>query len=234
MTSGPQAGGALVEWGVSHWTYPGEEMSGDLQCVIETPEGVFAAVVDGLGHGEEAGAAAKQAVQVLSKGKIQALPQMFQDCHTALRRTRGVVMSAAWISAIDQSLTWLGVGNVDGSLLRGPMWEERISEIKGNATKRMGDTHDAAAHGIPGRESLLVRGGVLGYRIPTLRAVSLPIRPGDTLIFTTDGITLDFQRFTTKDLAPQAIADDILAEFRKGTDDALVLVVRYTGGNTDD
>jgi len=219
MAGDPLQEGALADWGVAGCAYPGEEVSGDLHCVIETPDGVLAAVVDGLGHGPEAGAAARTAVQVLSDGQNRSVTRMFQDCHTALRGTRGVVMSAAWISAADQSLTWLGVGNVDGYLLRGPAWTDSPSGVQ-----------DAEDMKIQERESLLMRGGVVGYRIPTLRAASLPAHAGDTLIFATDGLALDPNRFMEDNCSPQAIADHILAEFRRGTDDALVLVVRYKGG----
>jgi serine phosphatase RsbU (regulator of sigma subunit) len=35
---------------------------------------------------------------------------------------------------------------------------------------------------------VLLRSGVVGYQLPTLRASTLPIAPGDLLIFATDGI----------------------------------------------
>ncbi len=36
------------------------------------------------------------------------------------------------------------------------------------------------------RETLLLRGGVVGDRLPPLRAAGLPLAPGDTLVLATD------------------------------------------------
>ena len=80
-------------------------------------------------------------------------------------------------------------------------------------------------------ERVLLRSGIVGYRLPELRTSTQSIRPSDLLVFATDGISAGF----TKDLppgdAPQRLADLILERHFKGTDDALVLVVRYVGPN---
>jgi len=55
----------------------------------------------------------------------------------------------------------------------------------------------------------------------------LPISRGDTLVFVTDGIYSDFVLNLSALEAPQKSADRILAEHRRGNDDALVLVTRY-------
>ena len=52
--------------------------------------------------------------------------------------------------------------------------------------------------------------------------------PGDTLIFVTDGIRGSFEEGIKSGDKPQRIADSIMGQFNRGTDDALVLVVRYT------
>jgi len=44
---------------------PGEVVCGDRHLIKPTTDGVLAAVVDGLGHGDEATAAAKTAIAVL-------------------------------------------------------------------------------------------------------------------------------------------------------------------------
>lgn len=50
---------------------------------------------------------------------------------------------------------------------------------------------------------------------------------GDTLIFATDGIRSTFTEEMIAGGSPQRTADLIFAHYRKGTDDALVLVARY-------
>jgi len=73
----------------------------------------------------------------------------------------------------------------------------------------------------------LLRGGVVGVRLPSLQAAVLPATAGDTLIFATDGISVDFTRRLARNYPPQTAAESILAQHGKATDDALVLVARY-------
>src|SRR6267154_948379 len=87
----------------------------------------------------------------------------------------------------------------------------------------------AARSGAP-RAGLVTRGGIVGSELPRLHPVVLPIAPGDTLIFATDGIREGFAEGLAPEAAPQQLADQILARHGKGTDDALVLVARYLGG----
>jgi hypothetical protein len=81
----------------------------------------------------------------------------------------------------------------------------------------------------PRREALILRGGVVGYELPPLRASVLPIAPGDVVIFATDGIDTYFAKDSPFGRRPEEVANDILARHAKETDDALVLVARYIG-----
>src|SRR5690349_16912748 len=105
----------LLDWGVAARALPGERASGDLHLVETFPGGVLVAVVDALGHGEEAAIAAQLAVATLAKHAAEPVDALMQRCHLALRRkTRGVVMSLASFDAAERTMTWLGVGNVEG------------------------------------------------------------------------------------------------------------------------
>jgi negative regulator of sigma-B (phosphoserine phosphatase) len=192
-----------LECGVAKHTLAGETESGDGHLVEVTSDTALLAVVDGLGHGPEAAVAARTAVATLAEYAREPLVALTQRCHEALRRTRGVVMSLAALNESEQAMTWLGVGDVDGVLLRpGPSVR---------------------------RESLLTRGGVVGYQLPTLRAAMLPIQRGDVLILATDGIRSGYSEELNLHDTSQQIADHILAKWCRGTDDALVLVARYRG-----
>jgi len=124
--------------------------------------------------------------------------------HEKLRATRGVVLSLAFIDAEHGMMTWLGVGNVQGVLMRA----------------------DAKKGGM--QESLLLRAGVVGSQLPALQATVLPIVQGDTLFFATDGVRSDFSVTLSARENPQRAADRILEQYRSGNDDALVLVARIT------
>jgi serine/threonine protein phosphatase PrpC len=84
----------------------------------------------------------------------------------------------------------------------------------------------------PGRRraTLITRGGIVGSELPRPNLQVLPVAPGDTLIFATDGIRDGFAEGLPSDATPQQQADHILGGYGKGTDDALVLVARYRGG----
>jgi len=199
----------LIEWGAAASALPGQSVSGDRCVVAPFPGGVLVAVADGLGHGNEASLAAEIAVATLVKYAAESVIVLVQHCHEALLRTRGVVMSLASFNGQDNTMTWMGVGNVEGVLFR------------------------ADAKASPRRETILLRGGTVGYRLPPLRASVLPVAGGDTLIFVTDGIRSRFAEdlaLAASSRAPQQIADGILSRHGKQTDDALALVARYLGG----
>jgi phosphoserine phosphatase RsbX len=196
---------AWMAWGVATRALVGQAVSGDRHLVAPFPHGVLLAVIDGLGHGEDAAAAADIAVARLARHAHESVLSLVRRCHEGLKATRGVVMSLASVNAPDRTMTWLGVGNVEGLLLRA-------------------DVRDS-----PAREAILLRGGVVGYQLPSLRASMLPIRRGDTLVVATDGIRDGFAEGLPLRDPPQQIADRILARFGKDTDDALVLVARFVG-----
>lgn len=192
--------------GVAALPMRGQQENAD-KCLIRPLDGgLLVAVVDGLGHGPEASQASSAAISVLEACPTLPLTALFQCCHERLVPTRGAAISMAILNALDATLTWAGVGNVEGRLLRG-------RPTSG-----------------PARESLLLLSGVVGGRLPPLRPASIPIFPGDILVMTTDGIRGSFEQSLRLTEPPQAIAASILARCRRETDDALVLVVRYTGG----
>lgn len=195
----------LLEWAVAMRTMPGQEESGDLHVVQPFPGGALVGVVDGLGHGKEAAIAARLAVALLKDHAQQTLISLCLRCHEELRRTRGVVLSLASFDARQWMMSWIGVGNVEAVLFR------------------------ADREARPARESILLRAGVVGYQLPPLRAVDVPVTPGDTLVFATDGIRSDFLALAPLDARPQHFADRICTHYNKATDDALVLVARYLG-----
>jgi phosphoserine phosphatase RsbX len=193
-----------IEWGVAAQALPGQKETGDRHAAVQFDGGAMIAVVDGLGHGAEAAVAARIATEVLEQNATESVIALVRLCHEKLKPTRGVVMSLASFNAGDSTVTWLGVGNVEGVLLH------------------------RDAYGTVNQEVLPLRGGVVGDQLPPLVASIVPVSKGDTLIFTTDGIRLGFADGLKADSA-QATADAVLARFARGTDDALVLVARYTG-----
>jgi len=184
---------------------PGQGESGDRHLVCCGGHGILIAAIDGIGHGEEAANAAEAAMAILKASPEEPVISLVERCHEGLRSTRGAVLSLASIDPKHGLMTWLGVGNVQGVLMRAGAQKGSVEEV------------------------LLLRGGVVGSQLPALQAAVLPIRRGDTLVFVTDGIRGEFVEGLSALESPQRAADKILKQHGRGNDDALVLVVRLTG-----
>jgi hypothetical protein len=196
---------SFLDCGIASRAFGGEAASGDAHVLCPTAAGALVAVVDGLGHGAGAAAAAERAAGVLSRHCDEPVIQLVRRCHEALVGTRGVALSLAAFTTADDTVSWLAVGNVEAALLRG----------------------DAQA--VPARESIVMRGGVVGARLPLLQAAVTTVVRGDLLILATDGIRPGFADRLDVSQPTQQLADHILAGYGRGTDDALVLVARYAG-----
>src|SRR2546427_12121808 len=107
----------VVEWGVASTARAGEATSGDRHLIRIESDFVLMAAVDGLGHGNEAAAAAQTAIETLERASARAAIALLNDCHERLRSTRGVVMSLAVFTPAGSSITWAGGGQVGGRLL---------------------------------------------------------------------------------------------------------------------
>lgn len=107
-----------IEWAAATLTLQGQAESGDRYAVAPFDAGVLVAVVDGLGHGEEAASAAELAAGILMEAPHKSVITLISRCHERLRSTRGVVMSLASFNSVDETMTWLGVGNVEGRFVR--------------------------------------------------------------------------------------------------------------------
>jgi phosphoserine phosphatase RsbX len=198
----------MVEYGVAKLALPGHAESGDHHVVRCNRNGVLLAAIDGIGHGEEAADAARVAASILNASVDEPIISLVEQCHEQLRPTRGVVLSVASIDPEHGMMTWLGVGNVQGVLMRA-------------------DTKN----GNP-QETLLLRAGVVGSRLPPLQATVIPVAKDDTLFFVTDGVSGNFVENLPILGNPQRAADRILERYRIGTDDALVLIARLVGIRT--
>ena len=189
-------------WAVCATAYPGQMRSGDAFLVQETESGVLVAVVDGLGHGEEAADAAEQALASLARTAEHSLARSLTACHDTLRGSRGVVMTLAVLDPDRSQLAWLAVGNVEAVVLR-----RRQAGRQGSC-------------------SVVQRAGVVGDRLPALREASVAMAAGDTLIAATDGILPSFLDDVDLSLDARALAVRLHGRHSRSDDDALVLVAR--------
>src|SRR5260370_11315008 len=133
--------------------HAGEAESGDRYWAGAVANGMMFAVIAGLGHGRAAAAASDIAIATLERHVGDPLIDLLRRCHESLRGTRGVAMSLAVLNTENAMLTWIGVGNVEGTLLRR------------NA-------------GLPS-DKLLLRNGVVGIHLPILPPLRLALPSPD-------------------------------------------------------
>jgi negative regulator of sigma-B (phosphoserine phosphatase) len=220
-----------LEWGAAIFTLQGEAESGDRYAVASSDTGIVVAAIDGLGHGTEAAHASELAARILRLDPQESVVTLVARCHEGLRSTRGVVMSLASFNTRDETMTWLGVGNVEGRLVRAGLaprdsrpGEPRTLQQPVEVERRRAERRESSRS-----EFLLLRAGVVGSHLPPLDSALLPLHLGDTLLLATDGVALPDEDHVGTDERPQEIAERILSAHKKGTDDALVVVARWVG-----
>ena len=197
--------GTPLDIGVSRWALTNAQECGDAHVVAVGAKSVLVAVLDGLGHGPEAAAATQAALGVLDRHPDDELVAILTRCHVAASGTRGIVMSLARFDWGRRSLAWVGVGNVQGILIRGD---------------------DRAARP---REHLVLGHGVVGYRIPPIAPVARPFLEGDLLVMSTDGLGPGIAEATVPRGPAQDAAEQLVKRYATRKDDALVLAVRFDG-----
>lgn len=197
----------LLEWATATRLRPGESVTGDLAVLVPAPTGALIAAVDGVGHGPAAARAARVALRAARLAGPADLADVARRCHRALRSTRGAALSLGLVGRARRSLTWLGVGNVEGRLMR-------------------------VTSGSGAQDSLVLARGVPGHDLPELVPETLPLRRGDLLIFATDGVAPCFADDLDVTGSTTEIAERIMERHWKADDDALSIVARYLGGTS--
>ncbi|NJD23005.1 MAG: hypothetical protein FIA82_10125 [Melioribacter sp.] len=244
-----------VAYSTSSVIFPGQKESGDLYVIKELPEKVVIGVVDGMGHGHEAAIAAKLAVETLEANAGLSCINLVKLCHEKLKTTRGVVMALASINYTDDTVTWLSIGNVEGILLRAdsevkPSYESificrgvlgyRISQLYATILPiSKDDLLILSTDGIS-NDYLLHLAADSQHNIlqPTHRDRIKNDFENEPLIYP-DGYSNSKNTIRSDDpflfqkramnISPQKVTEFISNHFVKGSDDALVTVIKYLG-----
>jgi len=195
---------ARLEVGAVSVPYPGETVCGDGWAVEQSAGRDLVLVVDGLGHGSEAAAAAREAVRVFRKKAGLPPAELVRALHTALRSTRGAAAAVADLDLAGQTLRYAGVGNIAGVVLAG------------------GTSHSLVSHN-----------GTLGHALYKAQKFTYAFPNGATLVMHSDGLTSRWGLDAYPGLGlrhPGLIAGTLYRDFRRGRDDVTVLAVRAAGG----
>ena len=179
--------------------YPGETVNGDAWQVDWHGPVCRIALVDGLGHGPQAAIAALAALAALADEPALDPVDAVHCCHDALKGTRGAALLVVSIDVSRGQLVGAGAGNVEARLCQ-----------DGEAKQLMTDR------------------GIVGSVLPRVRPVEMALAPDWLLLMYTDGIKKRFDAASQFEAAPDGnqLAQTILNEWGRATDDATVLVVQ--------
>jgi serine phosphatase RsbU (regulator of sigma subunit) len=176
-----------------------ELMCGDAWRVSQSGERVSLLVVDGLGHGPLAFEAAEAVAAIFEKSPFDAPRAHIEAAHASISSTRGAAMAVAQIDLQAGKLTYAGVGNIAGSLIRA-----------------------GASRG------LFSHNGIVGHQLRKVQEFEYPFDAQSILIMHSDGLqtrwSLDKYSGLVRQCAP-VIAGVLYRDFKRGRDDATIVVV---------
>lgn len=178
----------------------GETVCGDEWAIRHTSRGCSILAVDGLGHGAPAAAAAREALLAFEEHWTRPAVDLMESIHARLRSTRGAAVALTIIDTHDQTVRFLGIGNIAGAILRG----------------------EDSRH-------LVSISGTMGHNVRTIREFCYPWSPQSLLVMHSDGIGTRWNLSSYPGLmqrAPAMIAAVLYRDMARGHDDATVIVAR--------
>jgi hypothetical protein len=178
---------------------PGEVARGDAWAVEWRGGHCVILVVDGLGHGPDAAAAAMAAVNALRTHPQLAPAALIEFAHGALRSTRGAALAVADIDLTGE-VRYAGIGNIAG-MVRAP---------------------DGARH-------MVSHAGIVGHEVRKVQEFVYPWSQDSLLVMHSDGLATHWNLDKYPGLAgrhPSLIAGVLYRDFARGRDDVTVVVAK--------
>jgi anti-sigma regulatory factor (Ser/Thr protein kinase) len=178
----------------------GEEVSGDAWMVQSSRDYCRVVVADGLGHGPSAAEASQAAMRAAEANSSASLLDFISLAHSRLRPTRGAALAIAEIRLREGRVAFSGAGNISGAIVSDSQVRHMVS-----------------------------MNGTVGQEIRTPQEFSYPWQPDSLLILHSDGINTHWSLDRYPGLFrrhPTLIASVLFRDFRRGRDDATVVVVR--------
>ena len=193
--------GSALEWGAVCVAKQGEEVSGDAWAVQDGRGLSTILVVDGLGHGPHAFAAASKALLTFGEQAGEGPDSLLRTLDVALQGTRGAAVAVAEIQWGRRELHFAGVGNIAGSLL----------------------SSQARSRG------LVSHNGTAGQSIERIQEFGHPWPEGGIVVMHSDGLSNSWELEAYPGLsqkAPSLIAGVLYRDFVRRRDDVVVVVAR--------
>lgn len=181
------------------------EPCGDAWAVAQFPGRLVVLVVDGLGHGPDAAAAANAAVTVFRNHAEESTQTIVEAIHAGLRGTRGAAVGVAEIDRAQRTVRYTGVGNVAGQIHSG---------------------------GAPSRR-FVSHNGIAGGEARKIQEFAYPWSADSLLILHSDGLSTHWDLNAFPGLSarhPSLIAGVLWRHFRRNRDDVAVVVAKIPEG----
>lgn len=178
----------------------GETECGDAWCCSPRAGGYLLMGVDGLGHGFAAAQAAAEACRVFESEKHRAPGEIMEKAHVALRPTRGAALAVLDIDFAAGDIVLASIGNLIAAV------------VSGGSTKRMASFN-----------------GIVGHTADRIRELTYPCTPDSVVILHSDGLKSSWQIERYPGLMQHCaslIAGVLYRDYKRGRDDALVVVVK--------
>ncbi len=180
----------------------GESVSGDGVAFHMQDRRFICIAVDGLGHGRGAADATEAALSLFQENSEKSPERIVHRLHSALRATRGAVVGVAELNFDTRKLRYCGVGNISGSII-----------------------NDAKS------QSLVSHNGTVGHVMSRTAELEYDFPPQSLLIMHSDGLKGEWNLDTYAGLRrrhPGLIAGVLYRDFKRGRDDASIMVIRET------
>ncbi|HET9741508.1 MAG TPA: ATP-binding SpoIIE family protein phosphatase [Terriglobales bacterium] len=157
-------------------------------------------LADGLGHGPAAADAAEEAIAAFRANLHRSPKEIIELAHARLQKTRGAAVAVAEIDFGRQIVRYSGVGNIAGTLL-----------VNGSS------------------RSLISGNGIVGHQLAHAHEFTFPWERTASLIMHSDGVNTRWSLDPypgLKSKSPALIAGVLYRDFKRGRDDATVVVSR--------
>ncbi len=138
----------------------GEQLCGDAWSYALSDGGASIFVVDGLGHGYLAAAAAREAVIAYEANQTLPPVDLLTSVHKAIRNTRGAAAAIVHIGINGGGVCFAGIGNIAGAIV---------------------SPADPVRH-------MISMGGIIGHEVRTFREFLYPWPTGSLMLLHSDGV----------------------------------------------
>ena len=197
LLKGQNPDGSVI-YGAALRTLTGEKECGDGFLFHSTDNHVLIALIDGLGHGSHAHAAAEAAIEYLKEFADQPIEPMLQKTHGEMRSNRGAVAFVGKINLSSKVMECASIGNIGFKL-----------NVKSEK-----------------KQYMLPVPGVIGHTLKRIVVNDIELADGDEIILHSDGISSRFKPEELEAVDPAERATEIVNRFGYDHDDASVLIVK--------